>query len=172
MSIKPHDDGPALQFSEDSPVEYNRQVFWAFYNVMKGAPRFVIDTELIEIATKEEFQDSLLAMKRGGVMRLPYPIMVVEYEKIGGIRDHNMVLLADMRDPKAFATFAGVHKDTLSEVKGKDLDVCGFTLTYCEGTSGTFLAIAPSLAFLSALSSAPTERPGFRSWAAQTASLK
>lgn len=50
-----------------------------FLAIAETFPHFVIDPELSGLSGKMEYQHSLLDMKRAGVLRLPYPAMVVEY---------------------------------------------------------------------------------------------
>jgi hypothetical protein len=57
-------------------------------------PRFVISDELMELAQGENFHQSLLDMKKAGVLRLPYPAIMVEFRTPGGRRA--LVMLRDI----------------------------------------------------------------------------
>lgn len=55
-------------------------------------PTFVVADELQQIVRTERFQLSLLDMKKAGVLRLPFPAMLVEFNTMGG---RGIVLLRD-----------------------------------------------------------------------------
>lgn len=83
-------------------------------------PRFVIDSELVSLIKDQDYQRSLLDMKRAGVLRLPYPELVVEYsagsDPFGKKQHHNMIVLREStkNDDSDFPFLAAVfrvHKD-------------------------------------------------------------
>lgn len=73
-------------------------------------PKFVIDDELIEIICGEGFQQSILAMQRAGVLRLPFPAITIEFRKdsTGG---RALVLLRDNAFPERLPWEAPLDKD-------------------------------------------------------------
>jgi hypothetical protein len=58
-----------------------------------SVPKFVVEDELIKLASQENFQDSLMGMKRAGVLRLPFPAIIVEFDGQDGTR--GAILLRD-----------------------------------------------------------------------------
>jgi hypothetical protein len=61
-------------------------------------PKFVVDPELQTIVRKGEFHKSMLDMKRAGVMRLPFPVMIVELPSIMRSSTQSIVVLRDLAD--------------------------------------------------------------------------
>lgn len=56
-------------------------------------PRFVVDTDILEIVMQDKYQYSLMDMKRAGVLRLPFPALMVEFQWGTG---HHIVMLRDL----------------------------------------------------------------------------
>lgn len=59
-------------------------------------PKFVIEDELMKLASGEKFHQSILDMKKAGVLRLPYPAMTVEFNTASGSR-----VIVVLRDNKS-----------------------------------------------------------------------
>jgi hypothetical protein len=88
------------------PVEGGKAPHWSDYGsnpdelkkMIHGfshLPKFVIDPELLGLIEEQEYQKSLLDMKRAGVMRLPFPQVIVEY---GNGPQHTITLLEETKD--------------------------------------------------------------------------
>lgn len=56
-----------------------KDMFEWFLDKISELPKFVVEDELMQLATGEKFHQSLLDMKKAGVLRLPYPAITVEF---------------------------------------------------------------------------------------------
>lgn len=54
-----------------------------FLNDWSETPKFVFDSSLLGLAREEEYHQSLIDMKEAGVLKLPYPAMLVEFDDNG-----------------------------------------------------------------------------------------
>lgn len=80
--------GKGLHWGEFNP---KREQFFALLNDFKKLPKFVIDPELVAMVSKAEARKSLFDMQKAGVLRLPFPAMVVEIP----YAMHYLTVLAD-----------------------------------------------------------------------------
>ena len=58
-------------------------------------PKFVVDPELVQLAQQDVYLESMVDMKRAGVLRLPYPTMVIEVPHPTNPGKHVIVILRD-----------------------------------------------------------------------------
>lgn len=74
-------------------------------------PKFVVDSDLLELVMPEGFEHSLLDMKKAEVLRLPFPAMLVEFS----YKDtHYVVMLRDTADKSPLSWEGGsVTTDTM-----------------------------------------------------------
>lgn len=111
-------------------------------------PRFVIDPELIELATDKEFLKSVWDMKRAGVMRLPFPAMVIELPRwfeptdSGGQMVQTAVLLRDLSYMDT--VFPWERSDELDKFRqGKEF--YGIVVSLNRDIGGDYTVISPSV---------------------------
>lgn len=71
----------------------SRDAFEFALDEFETLPRFVVDTDILEIVMKDKYQHSLVDMKRAGLMRLPFPAIVLEFQYGTG---HHIVMLRDL----------------------------------------------------------------------------
>lgn len=63
----------------------NKSAVKWFVNELTKLPKFVVDSDLLELVMVEGYDKSLIAMRNAGVFRLPFPAMIVEFD-YGGSR--------------------------------------------------------------------------------------
>lgn len=54
-----------------------------FLNELSKLPKFVVDSNLLELVMSEGYDKSLVAMRKAGVFRLPFPAMLIEFDYHG-----------------------------------------------------------------------------------------
>jgi hypothetical protein len=125
-----------------------------FINDASDLPRFVIDRELIELATKGEYTQSLIDMKRAGVLHLPFREMIVEFLSRSSTNRtaHSIVLLRDLtldndddRPPNKWES--GKVVDPHSEEEEK-FDFYGVRMSVENDVEGEYLCMSPSILYM------------------------
>ena len=61
----------------------NRAAMNWFLDQLTALPRFVVDTDLLELVMREGYEQALMDMKKVGVLRMPFPAMIVEFDHAG-----------------------------------------------------------------------------------------
>lgn len=152
------------QFYKDMNLDVNS--LKKFLDDINTLPRFVIDRELIDTATKGEYTQSLIDMKRAGVLHLPYREMVVEFQgKSNRNRNaHSIVVLKDLNNldnEQPSAKWEGKDK-TVPPLEGeKDkFDFYGVRMSVESDEQGEYFVISPSILYMSINSRdvVPTEK--------------
>lgn len=126
-------------------------------DAVKGLPKFIIAPELVDLARKRDYELSMLDMKRAGVLRFPYPALIMEWSRrseTSGRMNHSIVMLRDMHHPEQFEwekeEVAGFKYD--GEHGSEKPDFYGFRMSieHDPGSEGQdFLTVSPSLVFMS-----------------------
>lgn len=76
--------------------DFDRAAFHAFISRHADAPRFIVESKLVELVHKEEAHESLLDLDKCGAFRLPFPVVWVElpeWQSSGRQSVHTIVLL-------------------------------------------------------------------------------
>lgn len=108
------------------------------------APKFIIDPELMDITSEVEFHKSILDMKRANVLRLPYPIMIVEYQH----RDtHYMVVLRDVTSAKE-KCFHWESYQLLDVPTEHDVQFYSIVFRMHKDNDGEYLVVSPSILYI------------------------
>ena len=152
--------GKALHGREEFGLDYSKLL--RFLTQVSSLPRFVIDRELIDIARKSEYVSSLIDMKKAGVLRLPYPAMIVEYDNYTGEAfseksAHSMVVLRDLvQEPgeqRLSFPWEG-EGEFVSDVRPADeegvkFDFYGIRMSVEKDPTGDYCCISPAVLFAS-----------------------
>lgn len=69
---------------------------WIYSEPFAKLPKFVFDQELIQLVTDLDYHESVMAMKEAGVMRLPFPAMIVEFRTKAG--HHAIIMIRDCQE--------------------------------------------------------------------------
>lgn len=88
----PIDGGHSEHWDKYKP---NKEAVKQLLGVFADLPRFVVNSDLLELVMREGYEKSLLDMKKAGVLRSPFTAMVVEYD-VGTAR--HMVMLRDQTE--------------------------------------------------------------------------
>src|SRR5215472_586166 len=97
----------------------------------ESLPRFAVDSELIRIAAKTEFQQSLLDLKKMGMLRFPFPQLVVEFTTKypnSNKTSHAIILL---REP-------------IGEERESGFDFAGYRMSIDSDKDGQYLVVGTS----------------------------
>lgn len=137
-------DGKARSYKD---FGMKREALIKFVKDVDALPRFVVDRELMDIAAKGEYTQSLIDMKRAGVLHLPYREMVVEFN--GKRKDNkqvqSIVLLRDVTadGPKA------KWEEVLPDKEQEQFDFYGLRMSVETDNDGEYLCVSPSVLFMS-----------------------
>ena len=99
-------DGHAPHWSKFNPE--SKVMTSLVEGITKDCPKFVVDRELMELCTKEDFQQSIMDMRKANVMHLPFKEMLIEFTR-GNIP--TFVLLGEHKDQEFYAFLIRLHKD-------------------------------------------------------------
>jgi hypothetical protein len=77
-----------LGHQERLTVAVDRVKLAEFLGLMEGVARYVIDPGLMEMLGGEDVTRSLRALHRSGVAKLPYPVVMVEYDRKADVRNY------------------------------------------------------------------------------------
>jgi hypothetical protein len=103
-------------------------------------PRFVVDSDVLELVMRDKYQQSLLDMKRAGVMRLPFPAMMIEFQYGTG---HHIVMLRDLGDDTSQAWEMGIDKEKLGSL-GHEHPFYGIVMRVEKDEHGEYVVLGPS----------------------------
>lgn len=70
-----------------------------FLKEISSLPKFVVDDELMDMVRNQKYIKSIVDMRKGGVMRLPFPSLLIEYDFAG---KRYIVLLRDQQSKEIF----------------------------------------------------------------------
>jgi hypothetical protein len=137
----------ARHWSEFGP---NPALAKQFIGLMDRLPKFVIADQLLPLTDGEKFQQSLADMKTAGVLRLPYPAMIVEFNS--GLKTRSIVMLRDNRSEERFpweppARSAEVNPLSDENMLDKDFYGCVFRIEH--DSDGEYLVLAPGVVAMS-----------------------
>lgn len=106
-------------------------------------PHFVIDDDLIDIALKKESLLSIMDMKKAGVLRLPFPRMLVECtgDNGRGGKKTDFISLEDIH-------LSDQNQETVKEMVAKGMDVYGYSMTIDHDPEGAYLVVSPASIFI------------------------
>lgn len=140
---------PGGQAPHWDDYEHDKEAFVDFVNVWAELPHFCIDRELIDLATDDDFRNSLWDMKRAGVLRLPFPAVVVEFPGKGGREEgsiqHHVVMLRDLKHPERFF-WEG--EDVIAESHRQACDFYGIAMGINQDEDGEYLHVSPSIVYI------------------------
>lgn len=116
----------------------------ASLQIMEGLPHFVIDNELVHLSRKQEYIQSLLDMKRAGVMRMPFPAMVIEYSN-----DHQtqIILMRDLHHKGVMPWETDDLRAKMTEYE-PDADLYGWRMAIHNDQDGRYVAMSPSTIYI------------------------
>lgn len=144
-------DGKAIHWRNDGYTP-NEPGFRALLDELEHVPRFYVAEELIDLVQEDSFQRSMLDMKQAGVLRLPFPAMMVEFKLNTKYETtaHAMVLLRDMKHDGFFPWEE--HPDGKAhlpwfenaDVPGGDADFYGLRMSLEHDVDGFYLTVSPS----------------------------
>lgn len=121
------------------PFTGHREELKEFLGQLGKLPKFVVAPELVDIANDADFRRSLLDMKRAGVMRLPFPAMVVEYPREGG---HMIIVLRDLKA-------GGTNSWEDPSFVGGGQDLYGLAFRIHQDKKGEYLVVPGSASHMS-----------------------
>ena len=132
-------------------VGLNPERLKAFVEDVSDLPRFVVDRELIDLATKGEYTQSLIDMKRAGVLRLPYREMIIEFQQRTSENRaaHSIVLLRDLcnKDETANKWEANDVVKSMKDEK-EEFDFYGLRMSVEVDKDGEYLCMSPSVLYM------------------------
>jgi len=130
--------GKAEHFSENEiAVDQVR----AFYENCSSLPKFVIDNDALDLVLSSEGQLSILDMQRAGVLRLPFPAMIVEIP-VPQAKQHLICVLRDVR-----ATSADIP--WIEEGDPPEFEFYGIPALIHNDDDGDYVVISPSVLYAS-----------------------
>lgn len=131
------DAGSAPPWSKLAP---DKAGFRSLIQAAGELPHFVIDRELIELATDTEYQKSLYDMKRGGVLKMPYPSMVVEFP--GRTAGQQVITILNDGPPPPGYPSPESHDQFLTK------DFYGMRMSVDRDDGGEYLVVGPSVLYI------------------------
>lgn len=116
-----------------------------FLSDLENLPHFVVDKELLMLATKGEFTESMLDMKQAGVLRLPFSAMVVEFKFDGSesTRSHHSIVM--LRDLHATSDrYHWENAEDLRHLQDKEkYDFYGIRMSVEADKDGEYFVLSP-----------------------------
>jgi hypothetical protein len=129
---------PNQNVTHYSNYQINRETFVEWLGDLEELPKFVIEPDLLEIAVNGGYQKSLFDMKKAGVLRMPFPQMLVELADEAG--QAVFVLLQDLGQmPEEVEADHGL----------RGFDFRGWTVRLLRDVDGDYVVFAPALMLLS-----------------------
>lgn len=131
--------------------KHDKEAFMSFLKIWNDLPHFCIDRELIDLAKDEEYRKSLWDMKQAGVLRLPFPVVVVEFPATFDPTNerhttrHNIVLLRDLHVKERFFWEA---EEVIDDSHTSNCDFYGIAMGINEDTEGNYLNLSPSIVYV------------------------
>jgi hypothetical protein len=165
--------GEAKHWLEYGPVKHEGTIK-KFVKDLCELPKFVVDTDLLELVMKEGYAQSLMDMRKADVLRLPFPAVIVEFD-YNNVRQ--LVLLRDQYckdvkfpwEPPEYGTpeFYAIKKDVREGwvhdgMKDTIPPVYGVVFRLEHDTDGDYVVMSPSVCELDL-----TERDG-KPWLGMT----
>jgi hypothetical protein len=119
----------------------------AFLKDISDLPRFVVSRELMELAGKPTYTESMLDMKQAGVLNMPFAAQTVEFE---WKNSHQIVMLRDLRQhSKNVYTWeieAAVDTEKLATEMGWDFYAVRMSVE--KDKDGEYFVVSPSVCYL------------------------
>lgn len=120
-----------------------------FIRHASSLPHFAIATDLLSLAAEHDQRLSLLDMKKCGVMRLPYPAMVVEYEREGSpTHRHIIVVLRDMGQHSQQLPWENPEVAAFGRDHETPPDFYGLSFSIERDDDGPYLVISPGIIYI------------------------
>lgn len=103
-------------------------------------PKFVVESDLLELVMPAGFEHSLLDMKKAGLFRLPFPAMIVEFNFKGV---YYVVMLRDQAvgTPFPWEAESGVVKSSDAEI----MPFYGIVFRVDADEDGQYVVLSPSV---------------------------
>lgn len=121
-------------------------------------PKFVIDAELMQLARDKDYLNSLTDMKKAGVLRLPFPAMIVEFESATNIQSAPggyCHYIAVLRDQQAEGLQPWEPEGFVGSAPATNKMFYGFAFRLQRDENGEYLVLSPSISFVE-----PEDRDG------------
>lgn len=116
-----------------------------WWNSTTDLPKFVVEHELITLASENrDFHLSLRDMQRAGVLRLPFPQIVVEYNVRADDPATNLVLLIDTKDEQTRALIASKNEHVLNKVDELKLPFMAFPIVMGHASGMDIVGFSPA----------------------------
>lgn len=107
-------------------------------------PKMVMDPSLIALVNKEECAKSIIDMKKAGVMRLPYPTMVVEIP----CPDWSSSYICFIRDLRHDSPLEYESSDFMDHEATKQFDFYGMVMHVNRDAEGDYFVMSPALFYM------------------------
>lgn len=119
----------------------------SFLKDMDGLPRFVVSRELMELAGKPTYTESLLDMKQAGVLNMPFAAQTVEFEWQDS---HQIVMLRDLRQrqQQAYSWEMTSDFDVENLVTEMGWDFYAVRMSVEKDEQGEYFVMSPSVCYL------------------------
>jgi hypothetical protein len=112
----------------------------------KHVPLFVVDQSLVELSNTLDFHKSLIDMKRAGVLRLPYPAMIIE---IPIPTKSYFVILRDCQDLETKFPWEGSEiEENARDAISRDIPFYGYTFEINSDESGQYIVASPNVSWV------------------------
>ena len=100
-------------------------------NAMLAAPKYCIDSKVLELLRREDTNKSIMAIMQAGIARLPFNPMLVEYQSLSIAEEHHpsryFVLLAESKQNQLGARVARLDAGDASLVVQAEAIAIGLT---------------------------------------------
>jgi hypothetical protein len=127
--------GKAKHWSEFDP---NKEGVNSILRRFSELPKFVVDSELIELVMDEGYEKSLLDMKKAGVLRAPYSAMLIEFDYAG---KRYIILLRDQQDTETRYSWEEPDHDE----KNDPMQFYGVVFQLQTDSEGEYLVMSPAV---------------------------
>lgn len=109
----------------------------SWWNETLAVPKFVVEHELVSMASENrDFHLSLRDMQRANVLRLPFPIILVEYNVRPSDYATNFVILVDLHDEVNRVAFSKKNSRLVEFVDGKGMSFLAYPYILGHANSG------------------------------------
>lgn len=112
---------------------------WMLRQFDAQLPKFVVDSELIELVMSEGYEKSIVDMKKAGLLRSPYPGMIIEFD----LGSRHFVMLRDLQFDNKF-NFEGEISNNMTAGK----PFYGIVFRAATDEDGDYTVLSPSIGFL------------------------
>lgn len=155
---------PGGVVSHTSEWGFDKKVYRDFIDGMSALPKFVISPELLSLTKEKNFTKSLFDLKRAGLMRLPFPTMVVEIPLPSRKNCHYCIVLHDENAGVPPPWHESPKKDAIepAEDRPRPKDFFGLNLSIMKDDYGEYLVTSPACIYIGFDEGTETEEPTLR----------